>query len=184
MSPKKIKFTDFYIVSISVSLKIRKKSFKVWVTTFTVKLKVTLDYRECEVINILLQQNGNGSQQTLNQDVSLSEHNVGWNLKNILPMCIRRGSWREFFVCIKQLNIKIFLNTHQDEVKIIHFKINLVGVFYLLLVLFLIELLGRFAHVRKILAELFITHTFSQINAMIDIALPIPRNINAEHKRM
>ena len=34
----------------------------------------------------------------------------------------------------------------------------------------------------KIFEELLVPHTFSQINAMIDIPLPIPRNINAANK--
>ena len=39
-------------------------------------------------------------------------------------------------------------------------------------------------HVRKIFALLILTHTISQINATIDIALPIPRNINAGNKNV
>ena len=44
------------------------------------------------------------------------------------------------------------------------------------------ELPGRIAHVRTFFTEFFVTPTFSQINDMIDIALPIPRNINAGNK--
>ena len=45
-------------------------------------------------------------------------------------------------------------------------------------VLFMIEVFGRFAQIRKI----FLTYTFSQINIMIDVTLPIPININAKNK--
>ena len=44
------------------------------------------------------------------------------------------------------------------------------------------ELPGRIAHVKTFFTEFFSTPTFSQINDMIDIALPIPRNINAGNK--
>ena len=36
----------------------------------------------------------------------------------------------------------------------------------------------------KISEELFLTHIFSHINATMDIALPIPRNINAGNKNV
>ena len=36
----------------------------------------------------------------------------------------------------------------------------------------------------RIFAKLFLAHTISQINATIDIAVPIPRNISAANKNV
>ena len=65
----------------------------------------------------------------------------------------------------------------------IHIKIHLIKVCFVQLACSasLIEFLGRFAHVRK---NICLTHIFSQINAMIDIAVPIPRNINAGNQNL
>ena len=35
----------------------------------------------------------------------------------------------------------------------------------------------------RIFAKLFLAHTNSQINIIMDIALPVPRNINAGNKK-
>ena len=58
----------------------------------------------------------------------------------------------------------------------IHIKIHLSEFCYLHPVLSLIAFL-----VKKNVCQKFLTNIFSQINAMIDIPLPIPRKINAEN---